>query len=1448
MMERINFEDTQIDKVNFEQPKATFKEDYEYQMQQLAGIEPSSDFAGVRASLAQQQIDEARQWDIQIAEYGLMQGSIDPRTAAEIVNYRYIPDTEHSLEKAVARRQVEEGLSANVDQADIEYIDRDGVTEAMAQKAAMLQKFYNDLQEYSDNSQGAFMDTLDFVGSAFVPGTAQFTRMSEYSKTLSGGDTYFTHHTLAGAIRENLNNNYINLAPEEFSKWLDTAKSEILSRNPNRVMLDDYIRAVRYGGSVMLDTAAVVDAAQWALGPVKALYKGASKMFTKGFNKAAGKTMARDIIKNSPDGIEKLDTVLESAVKPVSQQTPTTTLKSYASNDIAEEIWQIGKKDFNFDTLEPEEAEYLKGILKEKAFKDWKLSKNEPLDIVLQENAAGKIDATYTLGGSNQAGLSAKQIDKMAKRFEKLGIDAQVVQRDGTGSYIQLTQEVDPVDTKALIEIVNNPLQWIPAGETRIGKVLQAPLATLGRIFGGSSNVSTIAHRKDVVAERWYGRLISTYAEWKKPFNSLPKERQELVEKIVTRGNRDSVWYSDYALERFGLRTAEEKAAYHNYRKAEDLSYVLKCMVSQRALTQDGQKVYAGKYIGKVVDKKPSVLERASIIDETGKPIKASELKDSDTLVALNSLNDTDATHLVIRGEAVSGDVPLMHLPYRAGGRREYIDGTQFIRVLGDVINAEGNVVGRRVRTIAAAQSKKEAENITADINKAIEIVKKYKGNRQEMAVALSEADLQYFKIHSIEQLEELMNKGIISENGTAKYMLDGKDFGVPDAYQADDWSAEMQMLNNRFNQHRGNVLEDVLGNQAAYFSMDDMFNKAVRKAAALGARGDLMLWYQKTLYQFRDVIQNYDEIKGMNPVSAIRNAVLVPRDLVGTSERATMRRAAESLLSHARGIANTRTAGEEAVQRAFDNIAYQFLKQESKTAKKIGTKIASFSPTVLAQRIMFNKSMGWFAPGQLFKQAEGAFAAAALEPVNAPKVFASLPLMLTATLTKDADIIKRLSKTLDISVDEVNDMFKFMKDFGTKESAGLLTGAEHLQKSVLNQSKVGNAADWVMRHQYDFMRWGNAINYYAADMLAYLAKKNKGHKEIAAYSHELFINMTRSSNSALQRGLTAPLTQWLTYPMRMAEKLLLPSGHLTGKQRLQLGAAMLALYGPSGLAGDSVGEWIYGWDKIKDPKLKSLLSDGLMGLASELTGWDLRSGPRIGNLLKKFYELFAVGDGEINAKSLMAAAGGWEYLKEQAEALYGLVVRVPFTDYEFFDWAYKTAQSPNTASMFKNTAKVAIALKTNQLINHKGITVSNPSAGQLVGQLLGYQPNEMYHQRMVDVMVMKQNELVKDCVDSLDDILSRISKYNLVDVEKYKDDEYYRSLTREFDGQFRALSSALEALPEGTDAVGAFNKAVFEKIWGGIKDLSEEAKHKAIQHLPNGTKALILDIMERDK
>jgi hypothetical protein len=336
---------------------------------------------------------------------------------------------------------------------------------------------------------------------------------------------------------------------------------------------------------------------------------------------------------------------------------------------------------------------------------------------------------------------------------------------------------------------------------------------------------------------------------------------------------------------------------------------------------------------------------------------------------------------------------------------------------------------------------------------------------------------------------------------------------------------------------------------------------------------------------------------------------------------------------------------------------------------------------------------------------------------------------------------------------------------------------------------------------------------------------------------------MTRASNAGIQRGLTAPLTQWLTYPMRMTEAMF--NRRLTFGQKMSMLSTQIALYGPAGVLGGNVGQIIYGWEDI-DNTTKSVLADGLAGLVSEVTGTNWREGARVLDVPAKFLKMLSP-EGGVNIKSV-AAAGGWEYIKDMTSTIVDFTVRVPFTNMEFTDAVYKMATNKDLASSFKNISRALIAMKYNKMINHKGITVNDPSATQIIGQILGYEPNEMFYQRMVDVMTMDQDELVKHSVEELDDIISRIQRYNLEDPEDYLNDENYNRLLHEFDYRTRMIETVLlDATGEGADARNKFNTQLLKKI-AGLDDLSEKAIDKAIRNLNNSTQALIVDIMRRDK
>lgn len=1425
MTDIINFE-APVEEINFEDTIDTTskrREQYELDLQQKAGIEPTRDFKALRDQLAQQEIDKQREWDNKLVEFGLRQDTLDLRAAEQVINRTYIPDPDMALERAAAARMTEESILANPDQAEIVYADSDADTaEDETRKVMYYQRWLTDLKEYSD-SQGALADTGDLAVTAIpIISAGSVAKESGYSESLLD-KTYATHHGLAEGIRESLRYAMANMSSEEFKTYLNTVTNEIKAKNPNRFMLDDYIHAAEFGGSTVIDTANALEVLGLG-GIIKSVSKAATKSFTKALLK-----------KGSP--LDKLKFLLGTAEKPVSQKLPDVTPAHIASNEVSEELINTVKKDIYTEGLEKEQEEVLKEAGIKNLDKVFGKAKNEPVDATINYLEEGNIEISYLLGDGAGRGYTDKTAKRLQKEFDEAGVDVALVKRDDSGTYLQFTQGVSQEDYNKIIPVANDPRDWIPGRHVpAIGKILEAPLAFLGRHFAGSTMGSNVSHAKDIAATRVYNALLNKYGiKYKSTYAKLDKAQKELLDDIAVQGNTSSVWYTDDYLRKSGCNEDAIKA-YHDYREIEDINWIARNYTTRRELTRRGVKQYAGRYLGKETPLRDDTIARARIITENGEVISNKTVllnKDNYRLIKLDPINSVDATHLVIAksSELVESPIPFNLLPYKAGGRREYLSGTFFIRVAGDIKDAEGSVIGKRIRTIATANSAADGDKMAEEINAVIKLIDEVK-DPAEGTKKLSELDLQFFKVNRWEDVEELIKGGVLSSKGQAQSMLDGKKFvfkETPDnIIEAEDWANDMHILNNSFNKKRGNVLDNVLGNKTTFYNIDEMFDKAIRKAAALGGRSDLMLWYKDTLKQYKSVIENWSEIEIMNPVSAIRNAKVM--DNIGDKQLTSLARSAKNFVEHAKAIANARTAGQEFVKNAMDEIAYQALKREGKAFKTIGDWATTTDPVAVAQGLVFNKVMGWYNPKQLIQQALGTNAVLALEPKNASKALVALPVVMRGAITKD---YKSVAKALDITIDDAKRLYEYMSKFGTKESAGLLTGAEQLQKKVLK----GNATvDKILNHQYDFMRWGNAINYYVADITAFLTKKNQSFRDILEYSDDLFMNMTRSSNAGIQRGLTAPLTQWMTYPMRWLE--VLGNKRLTKTQRLRFLASQVALYGVGGVTGETVGKYIYGWDDAETAEEKTFINEGLMGLISNEIGVDLRDGPRVFDMLGTLKENFT------DIKNVASMAAG-PYVVDTTKAAFEFM-SLPFTDEQLIDWAYKQARTgKNLPSGMKAMTKAMIAFSLDKVMNYKGVSVQNPSMTQKILTSLGYNTNESYHARMLDLLSLDNNQAVKDFVGSMDDILYRIERYNLVDPTKAMQDENYARLIREYKDQYRLITTAMySTYGDGSPIYKMFDKALIRRIYGTPIDLEDSLAKKAYKTLNNAQKALLFEIL----
>ena len=377
---------------------------------------------------------------------------------------------------------------------------------------------------------------------------------------------------------------------------------------------------------------------------------------------------------------------------------------------------------------------------------------------------------------------------------------------------------------------------------------------------------------------------------------------------------------------------------------------------------------------------------------------------------------------------------------------------------------------------------------------------------------------------------------------------------------------------------------------------------------------------------------------------------------------------------------------------------------------------------------------------------------------------------------------------------------------------------------------------------QENQQRKGTPVGFFtypisqAADITAFLAKKNQSFRDILAYSDDLFMNMTRSSNAGIQRGLTAPLTQWMTYPMRWLE--VLGNKRLTKTQRLRFLGTQAALYGAGGMAGETVGKYIYGWDDAETAEEKAFINEGLMGLISNEIGVDLRDGPRVFDMLGTLMENFT------DIKNVASMAAG-PYVVDTTKAAFEFM-SLPFTDEQLIDWTYKQARTgKNLPSGMKAMTKAMIAFSLDKVMNYKGVSVQNPSITQKILTSLGYNTNESYHARMLDLLSLDNNQAVKDFVGSMDDILYRIERYNLVDPTKAMQDENYARLIREYKDQYKLITTAMySTYGAGSPIYELFDKALIRRIEGTPIDLEEGLAEKADKTLNNAQKALLFEIL----
>jgi hypothetical protein len=266
----------------------------------------------------------------------------------------------------------------------------------------------------------------------------------------------------------------------------------------------------------------------------------------------------------------------------------------------------------------------------------------------------------------------------------------------------------------------------------------------------------------------------------------------------------------------------------------------------------------------------------------------------------------------------------------------------------------------------------------------------------------------------------------------------------------------------------------------------------------------------------------------------------------------------------------------------------------------ELGEKIAagaldkmSGNPVTAVRGMVFDLHLGFYDPGQLFLQAQTAFAAAQMNPVYGLQATATAwPLMTTFVNRSPAYLDYVATKTAwmhRMPIDDFKEMVHYMRTSGVLD-----VGGEVIQLDQFSGKIGGSSAGLTFRK----VRYGGRYVFNKAEQYNRLVATQIGWKIareklpnakatdreftrlVADHSSTLFFNMTTASRAWWQTGVLSVPTQFIAYQAKMLENLLPKTfggnPYVTTRQRFGLLAGQALLYGSAGVPfGDFVFDYI---------------------------------------------------------------------------------------------------------------------------------------------------------------------------------------------------------------------------------------------------------------------------------
>lgn len=1427
----------------------------EEDLQIRAGLEPSGSYAGVRSRLALEQEETALSGLYTASEEALAKG-VDPQFINDFVS-RYVPavtaqDEDISLEAAAGQKEVEDSFSSNLNTAINNAIDGIDPTEDMV-KQELYTNFITELNDYCDNAStwkkiGGFARTVvdpqlhqNMVARGYLP--EEFSKGSGILKA-----------DIVPAMRKYFIEQWDKLSVKEYKDFLDTTKEYILEQNPNTWILKETLDGLQNGVTNWSDVLGVAEVVGIGVGTIAKPSKAAKRAGDiKKLNQEATKAAA---------SLDKTELVQEfltpTATKPVQnvyEIASDSRVAEQLANDIggatAEEVVKASQVRGIYNESE---LKLLSDLAKDQINNSFKKTAADPVDVVVRELDEGNLQVVTLLGNAKGQAMSSKQAHTLAKRMG-LGIDEwELVKKDNEGYFVQTVKDLMPdssmrlkLNFKRTDNIVD---EWSYKG------IMESPINWVIKHFGGSTKIGKEAHARAVEADRITQGLLSKFnKEYRSSYNSLDAAGRDAFDELYLKGQRYNdgrgKWFTADELDAAGYDESVKKA-YFDFKKVSDIQYLADNNDKRATLIRHGFKKF-GDFIGKPERLTAIDYRKAVIKDLDGNIVNSVHKLDPDeyTLIRINRghilRNDDNCTHILFKkGALAEEELPHFVTKYVPGGRRRYTLGTRYVKIGHRFFNSNtGQYLNGFAKTLITGNDVDKLQKYADEVNTVLEVVRQVGDDAIEGSRRLADLDLQYFKVDNWEDVKKLVRskdnpKGILDVDYKAQ-VLEHKqayDFGnkletLEDDLSDVDWALQDLLdMRENFTRHRGNLLDDINGETARLVDVSDIYDQTIRRASYSLAKGDLVHWYAKELARFKKVIVNWDEISVLSDMDMLNKAeVMTVGRGVLKQENVQLLRAAERFLGHSRRILNARTKWDTLLENTMYRTAQivDSVLPKSWQRKEVFEKIASANPSKVARSLGFNYVMGWWNPAQLIKQGLGTLNVAAMEPVNASKAMLLYPLARLARGTGEyKGLLKAYKnaamKLTGVSAEDFDGLLKYLDSYGSKNASGLLVGADKEYGAALLRDK--NIIKRVWDKQYMFMREGNAANFYIADIAAYLSKKGQSFRDIAAYADDLFINMTKTSESAFQAGQslpTASLAQWLTYPMRMVEAM--GNGRLTKLQRLSLLGSQISLWGVAGTFGDDETELNMYEGLTKhglNDNMSTFLSNGIMGVIGKELGINIDEGLGLKEQLSNIVDIYDATKGEFHIPPVPAGQAipqAFALLKAVKE-----IVAPESNDYHFWRYMKYVATTKNLPSSFRNGAKGLLALRYKKFYDNRSAIISDDATTtQAIAQIVGFGPYEnkmntyMYH------ALLDRDQTIQDCADSLKPYIDAIRFYKIEERDVEGSNEHLDRLFKEYRMVLGAIRESLfDAFPDG-DTRKKFEQLIYNHMFGKERKLTEE-------------------------